>query len=307
MRTYKDLIRAAQELASTEQDITDREFRKRAAMLMVEAERYGVGPEINSILNKRKKQASAPKPPGDYTNLPLRNPTEIKKAAEWFAQFRSRFPFEVRVKQARQILERAEALGVSLEADIEECLHKSACLGLINKNFIKHELTKRAEYFEQSGRQNLAENINSIIKELDGFESDDALLKNGFAVKLAGYVDALDRRYNLLTKYGKSFQIPEDFIFSQSIEPIIEYASLIGNVKTGKYYSPKDLERLDMQKLKDALGPEFEKAASVAGAATDAAGLKEWFKTATKDEARIFDVLAAEQGIYPTAEKLPEE
>lgn len=306
MRTYKELISDAQKLAE-DTSISNQEFRKRASILLAEAERYGVYTEIHNMLTVHRKQASAPtQPKFNYTELPLRNPKEVEKAAEWFAAHRGRFPIHIRRKQATEILKRASELGVELNDDLEQCLMKSANLGLVNKNFIVHELQKRADYFENTGKKPISDSIKSIIGELQKCENDDELLKSCFATKLAEYIDALDRRYNILTKYGRHFQIPEDFIFAESIEPIYEVASLIGNVKTGKYYAPEDLEKLDLKQFIEVLGPGFEKAASVAGITVDAVGLKEWFKSASLNDAQLFDTIAASQGIYPKAEKLPE-
>lgn len=306
MKTYKELLDEVTELVQ-DTTISPREFKKRAEVCLYMADRFGVRTEVERLLNSRQQNTvKTAASQYDYTKLPLRSKEEVKVAAQWFVENRDRFEYSTRKKQAVQILKAADKFGVNFDKDTEETLHKSAGLGLANRQIIRHELTKRAEYLKNTGKETLATVINNIIAEMDKMGNDAQLQQRQFTEKLAHFVDSFDRRFGIVFKYKKEFTIPEDFIYAESLEPVYKVASLVGNVKTGKYYDPKDISRLDLSRMANLLGETFEKSASVAGITVDIEGLKNWLKTATPDQAKLFDALANEQGVYHVAEKIPE-
>lgn len=306
MRTYKELIQDAVQLVRQE-DLPAREFKKRAALLLAEAERFGVDPEIRGILNSKKPVVKKAAPRYNYNNIPLRNAAEVKKAGVWFTKNRDRFEYATRRKHATSILKAADAFGVDFDEETNIILTKSAGLGLASKEAILHELNKRAEYLKNTGKKDLHGILTKVANEVSRIESSEELHKANFLTKMAEFVDGVDRKYGIVYKYNKGFSAPEDFIFIGSLEPICKTASLVGNVKTGKYYAPEDIEKLDLTKFEELLGRDFSKCANVAGIGVDVLGIKEWLRTATTEQAKLFDILANEQDIYHTAEKVPQE
>jgi len=304
MRTYKELIRDAVRLAN-DTEIPERDFKKHASVLQFEASRYGVATEIEAILRQRKQPVKTAASHFNYNNIPLRNRAETTKAASWFRENRERFDFNTRRSHALRILDAADKFGVQLDSATDKALKKSAGIGLVNRQIILHELTKRAEYLKNTQRGNLSSVLTKVAKEVESTPDDAELQTSKTLVKLAEFVDAFDRRYGIVFKYGKGFTIPEDFIFIESEEPIYKTAALVGNEKTGKYYAPEDLERLDLTKFAELMGQDFVKQASVAGIGIDVLGIREWLKSAGLKEARLFDILANEQNIYHVAEKVP--
>lgn len=304
MKTFHDLIESAKALAA-DQSLSLDDYIKKANVLLAEAEKYGCTPEIRYILKHRMVTKNAGNEEKfNYDNIPLRNPREVKAGAEWFLRNRPKIPFHKRAEMARKILQKGKEYNVGFDRSEEEKLMASACIGLCNKEIISAEIAKRAEHLRNRGQVKLAEILENLNREI---QNEPYPERNGFAIKLAELIDRFDKKYHLFVKYGKTISMPEDFIFSQSIEPLVEVASLVGNIKTGRYYDSRDLESVRLTKEDcEALGDDFVKEATVAGTYFDIVGLKDWLKSADRDKANLFDVILNSKGIYHKAEKIPE-
>jgi len=310
--TKNEIIQYLENMYKNLNTLTEADVDNASKELMKEARKLGIHLEVQMLIKRAKElvkeQNSKVKSlEYDYNNLPLRNYTEIEKAAQWFEKNRVKFPYTMRCKMAKKILKAAKSHAVSIPESARIVLEKSAGIGIGDVETITQQLELRLQYLEKNAVKE-AKKLGTVIKKLKNIDPS-VVYKTRLHASLVADIDTIDRQYGVVYKYASKsskFLPPEDFVYSickKEMEPIL---SLVGNVKTGKYYKPEDLAKLDMNLGRDYLGEGFCKEATVCGI-VDVDMLRDWFKTASYHQATIFDILAEESGIKPYAQKLPEK
>lgn len=306
--TYARLIKDIKELVNNRENLEESEYRVKASSLLHKAKKYGVHLEVKKILESEPKSHAVIKSAGggkNYGQIPLRNKEEVVKAAEWLKNYRDRLTYNERKTAATRILGKSAEFGVIHEPDIEKMLFRIAGVGIGDIDVIKKQITKRADYFNRTSRTDIANQLKKLIEILDS-TNIETFYKEG-AYKLASELDTVDKMSGIATRYGKGYMIPEDFLFSTTAVEVEETKnSLVGNIKTGKYYHKEDFPSANVSVFEGILGGENLDQVSFLGF-IDPSLCREWLKTASKEEAELFDIAMSYSGIRPYAEKLPEE
>lgn len=284
---------------------------KIAKRLIKRAESYGIHLEIRSLLMDHLKQAFQEDTPSEsQKSYPLRNSKEVKTAADWFFRYRHKLAYARRRELATEILRKAGEFCLKLDGQIEDILCKSAGLGISSLDTIVENLNQRLIYLNRNGfheeEKKLAAWLDKIAKT-----DEETFYKCGDARKLAEDIDKIDRDTRLIYKcawegepsFMRPFLLPEDWIYSLTKKEVDPLKNLVRNVKTGKYYLPEDLTKLDGGLFQELIGePSWTKVA--VGNFVDPLALNEWLKEASMDKARLFDGVMEACGVLPFGQKL---
>lgn len=230
-------------------------------------------------------------------NYPLRNRSEVEKAAQWFCKYRDDFEFNDRNMMAARIVEKVAAFDVQLPAEHEEVLQKTAGNGVSPVSDICEALEYRAgKLYTQNAL--LANEFSKIASELE--QSPEVLDKTA-RLELAQHIDTVDRRYGLARDYGVVFDRPEDVLFgiTQKVAQALENAHV--RTSSGAIYEKAALERINTNDLEDWMGTGFHDAYAIGGAIVDVEKLAADLPTLQLDDAEMFDKLASAAGISPVA------
>lgn len=301
------MIEDIKELVNNRKNLGELEYSSKAAALVHKAQKYGTHIEVKKILEAEQQDYAIIKSAGgtkNYGQIPLRNKEEVIKAAEWLKNYRDRLTYNERKTAAARILGKSAEFGVIHDKDTERLLFRVAGVGLGDPDVVKKQIIKRANYFSRNSRIDIAKQLEKLAEFVKS-TNIETFYKEG-AHKVAAELDIIDKMSGISTRYGKGYMIPEDFLFSTTALEIEEAKNeLVGNVKTGKYYHREDFSSVNVDVMEGILGPENVNRMSLLGF-IDPVLCKEWLKTASADEAVLFDAAMSYSGIQPYAEKLPE-
>ncbi len=310
---YNTLCEKVEELYNNRDKYDGQEYVKQAEKLVKIARYYNIHNEIQSVLLGGKSlnttkyaynATGAPIKPRHY--LPLRNPTEIKQAAQWLSKWGYRLSFAERSRAAAEILSEADHKGVKLDRKIESQLYKIAGLGVNTTDEISKHIFKRAKLLSILDLGGIAREMETLAEEIRKLPMEE-LYHEKRAHKLAQRLDEIDKNTGLTIYYGRDIEPPEEFIFGVPANDIHDYKnSIVENVKTGKYYHKSALAKMDVLRLEQAFGPEFADEMTI-DTYVDVDRIGAWLKTASKEEAELFDYVAQLCGIKVYGEKLPQE
>ncbi len=235
---------------------------------------------------------------GVVRKYPLRNAAETKAAAEYFFEYRDSFPWEARNHFARKVLKAAESYGAAIQ-DCREELEKSAGFGLCASRDVITAIRQRSRAASVRG------DLGGLSDELDRLattieKNSSVVLQKQF--DFAQLLDDVDRRCDWVGRYDNDFDRPEEVLFGITEKSASELANrLIGNQLTGNYYQVDDLEKLPVNKIAEVLGQEVADAVSVGGVYVDREKLAAVLPTLPRNDAKLFDQLAAVCGVSPFA------
>lgn len=230
-------------------------------------------------------------------NYPLRNRSEVEKAAQWFCTYRDDFEFNDRNMIAGRIIEKAAAFDLQLPADQEEVLQKTAGNGVSPVADVCESLNNRAGQLYT--RNSLI--ANEFSKIASALEQEPALLDKAARLELAQYMDTVDRRYGLARDYGVVLERPEDSLFgiTQKIAQELENAHVRSS--SGAIYEKAAFERINTNDLEDWMGTSFHDTYAIGGALVDTEKLAAALPELSPEDAQMFDKLASVSGISPVA------
>jgi hypothetical protein len=228
--------------------------------------------------------------------LPIRNPMEVKVAAEWLSRYRDRLPFQYRHKIACKILEKAAAYGVGL-GDLTETVERTAGRGVCSPAEVAKMLDGRALLAKSaSHREKIADLARAVRTQPAVTLSPDRL------VKLAEVVDNIDRTIGIADRYGPALPRPEDVIFKATYTKAA--SELADHVATtsGKVYEKTAFRKLSVADVKSLFGEDFAGRVSN-GLEIDPEKMAEEVATLPRPDAELLDSLLADSGVAPVLQK----
>lgn len=225
----------------------------------------------------------------------LRNPAEVKVAAEWFGRYYREFTPEDRRQIAGRILKRAETLGVTLTE--EDTLCKAAGLAI-------SPLVDIVDAWRQ--REILASPVDkaaaSAAREVAvALEHRGTLYdKPELLQKIAAEMEEFDRKCGLLSKYATGeLAHPHDVCFAITKQAATAFVAAHVQTLSGAMYAKEALAAITPAQMREWLGDAFTEQSLVAGEFLDTEKLAEHLLTLPRSEAAMFDRLAAAAGIHP--------
>ena len=236
---------------------------------------------------------------------PMRNTTEVLKAAEYLKQYRDEFCFNDRNKISDKILQKASKFGAALgnsRNEIEKMAGLGACSSSDAAKLVRSRIT--ALGWPRNGKP-LQVELEKLANQIEN--NPNNIQHHSTLVKLAETIDLVDQENKLISNYGKSLERPEEVIFSVTKEAVASVTNdLIGSSLTGTFYKRADLEKLSVEDLGDALGDDFASAISTANAWVDTEKLAQIIPTLPRNDMELFEAVAANAGIAPFATKSAE-
>ena len=231
---------------------------------------------------------------------PLRNPAEVRTAADYVLKHIGELPFMDRQQMAGNILVKAAECGVKLDG--RDALEKTAGLGLCSGSDIAALLRQRMRHVEHALLPEIRDDFTKIA---DTFAEMGGSLQHPHTIfQAAALVDSFDRANGLTPQYGTRLQPPEETLFAVTEKVAAELSrDLVGNALTGNYYQRDALSNIPMSELKAALGDELASNLGVADAWPDTEKMASIIPTLPLSDALAFDAAAAAAGIAPLATK----
>lgn len=225
--------------------------------------------------------------------MPLTGPEAIKASAAFFAQNRSKYPYEWRKSAARKILARAVAEDAQLDGSTLEILNKSAGYGFNAPQNIGQALRERAALL--SDRKSEAH--DQTVKLAEALAT--APISNVSVMqKIAAVIDVVDRELGLTKYYDKGLSLPEDVCFEYGEKEAADAANGWVKLTTGNAWSLDDLSEMPLDKIAGVLGDDFVKAvATDDGMSVSLEKFAEIAPTLPRDDAALLEqVLRAARG-----------
>lgn len=229
-------------------------------------------------------------PTGRSCHFPLRNDTEIRKAAAYFIDHAGEFTFAERHMAAVNILKRAESADVELDDREQTTLTKLAGLGDCVRADAAGMLRSRAAMIGgQCGEQ-----LNKLAASLPPRVDREARLK------LANVLDELDRWSGLDRRYGQHCDRPEDVLFGITKQAVASALERHVQLTDGSVYAKTALLAVTEDSLREWLGDGVtDDVCDLTG--VDHEKLAETLTVLPKDDARRFGGCAKACGLTPVA------
>lgn len=221
---------------------------------------------LNEIADLVQKAAASYQPPaetepvpyalekrsagGTEQRYPLRNATETKIAAEWFAQYREHFRFDERQQIADRILDKAAEYGVDFPEELDYLLAKQAGRGICDRARTIEQLRYRSQLPGVAAP--LREGLAKLAQDLTtspGLVADPATTLN-----LARTLDTFDREHKVA--YRGLLTRPEDCLFAGSLKHAEAFMLETCPTLTGAIYDKQQLAKLSMADISELWGEE---------------------------------------------------
>jgi hypothetical protein len=236
-----------------------------------------------------------------YRDYPLRNSSEVKKAADYLAKYRDVFPYPVRRDFADRVLQKAAAFGAEL-GEQHDYITRQAGYGACATKTAVAMLRERVSA-SQNGPGELSDAQKEMLKLAQLLERKPSKLREpGMRVKLAHVVDDFDRNTKLNRSYGSRLQRPEDVLFELTQEKMAAAAAEHCSTITGNIYKLADIERINIATAREVLGDDFVAAVSN-GRFVDSEKAAAIIPTMDRGSAELFDKMMAEIGAMPLAKE----
>ena len=301
IQSPQELIHRTRERLYNRNKLSSEDFQKQASWLINNARRFGMHYELKAVLADEPIRQT--KTAANQEEYPVRNPTELQKAIDWFMQYRHQLPYEKRRKLACKLLKKASEYG-RLPPEELQMLEKSAGLGFSTIEDIKKQIELRKHYVINRGMDKLASILEGVEGILNKTNLAD-LYSSATARKIARTIDAVDKLARI-TPNKNGFRLAEDFIFDTPQSAINEEFDLIANVKTGNYYNRHDIGNIDLDLLDAYLGCNTVQAMTVLDH-LDPDYVNAFLSGATTKQAELFDRAAKMSGVFPYAVKTPKK
>jgi len=226
-------------------------------------------------------------------NYPIRNPNEVKMAADWFGRYRDEFTFPDRQRIAGKIMEKASQHMVPL--DNAEDISKSAGFGYCSAQDIKLMLEKRANLVARS-HPDYAQEVRSLAALVEQRGSD--VRDHDYRCKLAATMDMFDRQTGLARMYDEGgLERPEEVLFQVTEKAASNFIDEHLSMTSGTIYEKQALEAMDAEHIRKWMGSEFADEVTVGGLMPDVEKMAIIAATLPRNDAEMFDRMAAEAGV----------
>lgn len=236
---------------------------------------------------------------GDGSKLrkyPIRNPLEMKKAAEFFMENRDKMAFDYRHMFADRILTKAAGLGVKLP--YEEEISMTAGQGFCSAKEAAEAIFDRVMISKKPQAVGLQPVQIEMLKMAKLCCTKPSQMRNTDArIKLASVVDQFDRAFGLERHYGEGLPRPEEILFGITKQAAEELVRDNIETTTGNMYKLADIERLRVRQVRDYLGDDYAEAMTDDGIHLDVEKAATVVRTMPRDDAEMFDALCKEHGI----------
>jgi hypothetical protein len=180
---------------------------------------------------------------------PMFDAQGVKKASEYFAEYRSRYPIEVRREIAGNIVKAAHQYGVPA-SELRLDVKVEAGQGIPVKSILMDELYERANLCKDAEVAIALANINTLVATASEAELSDGLQE------LATVIDGFDKVAGLTEHYGKTISMPADIIYSVPMDKAVKFAS--DAVELHQHvFSAEKLAELPVSVFTDVLGDDF--------------------------------------------------
>lgn len=136
--------------------------------------------------------------------------TGVTKAANYFDQYRFKYPFEVRRTVSKFIVKRASQFGVALDK-LPVCVLRESGYGIPNLKNLSEEIERRSLLCKDAEIKMVFNNLGTVI---DVAPADELLQ---CLDKIAETIDHFDRIVGLDKQYGNGILSPADLVYSVPI------------------------------------------------------------------------------------------
>jgi len=187
-----------------------------------------------------------------FRKYPMFDAVGVKKASDYFAEYRHRYPLEVRKHIARNIMKQAEAYKVPV-TELKLDVRVEAGHGVPIRGVLMEELYERANLCKDAEVSMALANINELVAAAPVEELAQNL------DKIAEVVDAFDKTADLTKHYNKKIAMPSDIIFKLGMEEAVKMSADAVTLHQ-HIFSIEKLAALPAKVYADVLGDDFVKA-----------------------------------------------
>lgn len=182
---------------------------------------------------------------------PMFDTVGVKKASDYFNDYRSSYPLGIRRTISRNIMRKAAELGVKM-AELKPSVLREAGFGIPRKDVLMEEIYERSHLAKDAESAILLANVNELIAGMD----DTTIGEN--LDKIAEVIDAFDCAVGLDKQYNVKVLMPADFVFDVDLNKAAE--AIEDTVELNRYiFSLSKLAELEPQVYGDVLGDDFMK------------------------------------------------
>lgn len=233
---------------------------------------------------------------------PVRNSKEVQAAVNFLAQNRHLLPFAVKQAMAEKILAKSNSFGTQLTEDQVDFLEKTAGHGICSAKDCVRLISSRVMATHMGGE--LTPLQTEMIKMAKIIENNPArVYEPNTLYEVAKIVDMYDRHTGLNTKYGRALTPPEDVLFGINLRKVAAASTEHCVTKTGNIYKVADLKKLNLRDIEDLLGQDIAESMTEDGLTVDSEKAAEVISTLPLGDAKLFDEISAQAGVYPQATK----
>lgn len=224
---------------------------------------------------------------------PLRNPLEVKEAANWFHTYRDHWIYSDRRKIATRILKRANDYGAQLPPVIDLFLRKQAGEGIPDPREVVVMLNNRAHLTNNPDLKAGVTKLAHTVQTQPAQTLAPAQLE-----KLAEVVDQIDRTIGLVGKYTDTVPRPEDVIFRNTYKEATGFVSDCCTLTNGSIYNKPDFKRVKLSEVQALFGDSFASEIR-SGLDVDPEKFAQLAHTLPRGEADMLDRLLSDHAITP--------
>lgn len=278
---------------------------------------FGITAEVDELKSRVKTASSNPTHTLDNDDFalivkyadgtverhyPLRNPAEVKAAAQYLAQFQDVIPLEDRQQMGQRILDKAEKVGTTFDDDTESFLERQAGYGVCAAKDAADLVMSRVVRLRYMNKDaSLCEELQKMAQAC--LDNSEHVRTPGSLTKLATVIDNIDRMYGLHRDYSDTFQRPEDVLFGITVKAAEHVLSDHCSMTTGKIYKIADFRKVALEDIRDVMGESFAEEVSVGGLTTCPEKLADIASTLPRPDAELLDRLLSKAGVVPVAKE----
>ena len=170
---------------------------------------------------------------------PLRNPQEIKAAADWLFSVRDRMIYADRQKVAARVLEKAGSAAIGLPEDTLEFLDKQAGNGIPDVDQLTLAIRYRAALAKDAQLRTEIEKMAELVLQVP-----QLLATTVNMVEFASTLETIDHALGIRGRYSENLARPEDVLFSHTHRKIAADVATLCPLQSGSLYEHAQFEKL---------------------------------------------------------------